>query len=199
MRIDLNGMCRFSEANRRKLGNAVSYIAQKAKYPYKTEVLKLLFLMEEQMVQRYHVPFLGIPFSVWRMGPVSVDVFEELSDGPALLEEYITLQFNGQGIRVTPKGEFDDDEFSNAELEMMEKVMAKFGQMNSEELIEETHRDGGLWKLTAEENGLLEDFEQRRANSSSVVIDMSRGLCPDDRAFYQETMAVRQAANMLRS
>lgn len=192
-------MCRFSEANRRKLGNAVSYIAQKAKYPYKTEVLKLLFLMEEQMVQRYHVPFLGIPFSVWRMGPVSVDVFEELSDGPALLEEYITLQFNGQGIRVTPKGEFDDDEFSNAELEMMDKVMAKYGQMNSEELIEETHRDGGLWKLTAEENGLLEDFEQRRANSSSVVIDMSRGLCPDDRAFYQETMAVRQAANMLRS
>lgn len=192
-------MCRFSEANRRKLGNAVAFIAQRAKYPYKTEVLKLLFLMEEQMVQRYHVPFLGIPFSVWRMGPVSVDVFEELSDGPALLDEYIMLQFNGQGIRVTPKGEFEDDEFSNAELEMMERVMAKYGQMNSDELIAETHRDGGLWKVTAEENGLLEDFEQRRANSSSVVIDMGRDLCPDDKRFYEETMAVRQAANMLRS
>lgn len=192
-------MCRFSEANRRKLGNAVAFIAQSAKYPYKTEVLKLLFLMEEQMVQRYHVPFLGIPFSVWRMGPVSVDVFEELSDGPALLEDYIVLQFNGQGIRVTAKGEFEDDEFSNAELEMMERVMAKYGQMNSEELIEETHRDGGLWKLTAEENGLLEDFEMRRANSSQVVIDMARGLCPDDRRFYEETMEVRQAANLLRS
>lgn len=192
-------MCRFSEANRRKLGNAVAFIAQRAKYPYKTEVLKLLFLMEEQMVQRYHMPFLGIPFSVWRMGPVSVDVFEELSDGPALLEDYIVLQFNGQGIRVTAKGEFEDDEFSNAELEMMERVMEKYGQMNSEELIEETHRDGGLWKLTAEENGLLEDFELRRANSSSVVIDMSRGLCPDDKRFYEETLEVRQAANMLRS
>lgn len=192
-------MCRFSEANRRKLGNAVAFIAQRAKYPYKTEVLKLLFLMEEQMVQRYHVPFLGIPFSVWRMGPVSVDVFEELSDGPALLEDYIVLQFNGQGIRVTTKGEFEDDEFSNAELEMMERMMAKYGQMNSEELIEETHRDGGLWKLTAEEYGLLEDFEMRRANSSQVVIDMARGLCPDDRRFYEETMEVRQAANLLRS
>lgn len=192
-------MCRFSEANRRKLGNAAAFIAQRAKYPYKTEVLKLLFLMEEQMVQRYHVPFLGIPFSVWRMGPVSVDVFEELSDGPALLDEYIMLQFNGQGIRVTPKGEFEDDEFSNAELEMMERVMAKYGQMNSDELIAETHRDGGLWKVTAEENCLLEDFEQRRANSSSVVIDMGRDLCPDDKRFYEETMAVRQAANMLRN
>lgn len=78
-------MCRFSEANRQKLGNVVSYIAAKAKYPYKTEVLKLLFLMEERMVWQYHVPFLGLQFFVWRLGPVSVDVFEELSDGPAML------------------------------------------------------------------------------------------------------------------
>lgn len=192
-------MCRFSEANRKKLGNAVAYIAEKAKFPYKTEVLKLLFLMEEQMVQKYHVPFLGIPFSVWRMGPVSVDVFEELSDGPALLEDYISLEFNGQGIRVTPKGAFDDDEFSNAELDMMEQVMLKYGNMNSDDLIAETHKDGGLWMMTAKENGLLEDFEQRRANSSNVMIDMSRGLCPDDKAFYDETLAIRQAANMMRN
>lgn len=192
-------MCRFSEANRRKLGNVVAYIAEKAKYPYKTEVLKLLYLMEEQMVQRYHVPFLGIPFLVWRMGPVSVDVFEELSDSPVLLEDYIKLQYNGRGTLVAPKKSFDEDEFSNAELDVMERVIEKYGQMNSDELIEVTHRDGGLWKLTAEENGLLEDFDQRRANSSSVVIDMSRGLCPDDKAFYQETLEVRQAANELRN
>lgn len=192
-------MCRFSEASRRKLGNAIVYIAQRAKHPYKTEVLKLLYLMEEQMVLTYHVPFLGIPFSVWRMGPVSVDVFEELSDGPALLEEYIMLQMNSKGVRVTPKETFDDEEFSNAELSMMEQVMSKYGQMNSEELIKLTHRDGGLWKLTAEENGLLEDFEQRRANSSSVIIDMGRSLCPDDRRFYEETMAIRQSANTLRN
>lgn len=191
-------MCRFSEANRQKLGNAVVFVAQRAKYPYKTEVLKLLYLMEERMVQQYHVPFLGIPFSVWRMGPVSVDVFEELSDGPQLLEDYVMLQFNGQGIRVAAKREFEDDEFSDAELKMMEQVMEKFGHMNSEELIAETHRDGGLWKVTAEENGLLEDFEKKRANSSSVIIDMGRQLCPDARAFYNETLEVRQAANLMR-
>ena len=191
-------MCRFSDANRRKLGNAVAYIAKNAKYPYKTEVLKLLFLMEERMVVRYHVPFLAIPFCVWRMGPVSVDVFEELSDGPSSLEEYIALQFNGQGIKVTPKCEFDEDEFSNAELEMMRQVIEECGNMTSEELIALTHRDGGLWKITAEENNLLDDFENHRANSSSVVIDMSRGLCPDDKRFYDETLEIRRAANILR-
>lgn len=192
-------MCRFSEANRRKLGNVVSYIARHAKYPYKTEILKLLFLMEEQMVLRYHVPFLGIPFSVWRMGPVSVDVFEELSDGPSLLEEYISIQTNGQGIKVSPKCEFEEDEFSNAELDMMKSVIMKYGQMNSEELIKETLREGGLWKLTAAEYDLLEDFDNKRANSSSVIIDMGRCLCPDDRRFYDETLAIRQTANMLRN
>ncbi len=191
-------MSSFSETNRQKLGNAVSYIAEKAKYPYKTEILKLLFLMEERMVQQYHIPFLGIQFSVWRLGPVSVDVFEELSDGPALLEDYISLEFNGQGIRVTPRKKFEDGEFSDAELKVMEQVMKKYGNMNSEELIAETHRDGGLWKQTAEEYGLVEDFEQKRANSSSVIIDMGRQLCPDARAFYEETLAVRQAANMMR-
>ena len=68
-------MCRFSEISRARLGNAVIYIASHAKYPYKTEILKLLYLMEERMVLRYHVPMLGIPYSVWRLGPVSVDVF----------------------------------------------------------------------------------------------------------------------------
>lgn len=151
------------------------------------------------MVQQYHVPFLGIPFSVWRLGPVSVDVFEELSDGPTLLEDYVLLQFNGQGIRVTAKKELEDDEFSDAELRMMEQVMEKYGHMTSEELIEETHKDGSLWKVTAEECGLLEDFAQNRANSSQVVIDMGRQLCPDARAFYNETLKIRQAANMMRS
>ena len=59
-------MCTFSESSRVRLGNAVMYIAARAKYPYKTEVLKLLYLMEERMVQKYHVPMLSIPYSVWR-------------------------------------------------------------------------------------------------------------------------------------
>lgn len=191
-------MCKFSEANRRKLGNAITFIAANAKYPYKTEILKLLYLMEESMVQKYHVPFLGIPFLVWRLGPVSVDVFEELSDGPQLLDDYITLEPVGVGVKVSAKKAFEDDEFSDAELSMMNLVMEKYGQKNSDELIEETHRDGGLWKVTAEEYGLLEDFNLKRANSSNVEIDMGKQLCPDARAFYNETLEVRQAANLMR-
>lgn len=191
-------MCRFSETSRMRLGNTVMYIAAHAKYPYKTEVLKLLYLMEERMVQKYHVPLLGIPFNAWRMGPVSVDVFEELSDGPVLLGDFITLQFNGQGIMVKPSQEFDADEFSDAELQVMREVMECYGQMNSEELIAETHKEGSLWRETAKEHGLLEDFEQKRANSSPVIIDMARFLSPSARECYEETLETRESVNKMR-
>ena len=174
------------------------YIAERARYPYKTEVLKLLFLMEERMVQKYHVPLLGIPFNAWRMGPVSVDVFEELSDGPTLLNDFITLQFNGQGIKVIPSKPFDEDEFSDAELQVMGEIMMQYGKMNSEELMAITHQEGSLWRETAREHGLLEDFEQNRANSSSFVIDMARGLSDADREFYEDTLNVRESANLMR-
>lgn len=191
-------MCRFSESNKNKLGNTILYIAKHAKFPYKTEILKLLFLMEERMVQQYHIPFLAIPFSVWRLGPVSVDVFEELSDGPVLLDEFISLQLIGTGAKVITKKEFDDEEFSDAELAMMQQIMDKYGHMNSEELIAETHKEGSLWQITALEHGLLKDFEEKRANSSNIVLDMGRKLCPDDREFYEEVLAIRLTANETR-
>lgn len=150
------------------------------------------------MVQQYHVPMLAIPYSVWRLGPVSVDVFEELSDGPVLLSDFIALEINGQGIRVTPKQEFNDDEFSEAELKVMKQVMEKYGWMNSEQLISETHKEGSLWYETAKEHGLLEDFDQNRANSSSTVIDMARFLSPSDREYYEETLEIRESANQMR-
>ena len=191
-------MCKFSESNRQKLGNTVVYIAQHARYPYKTEILKLLYLMEERMVQKAHVPFLGIPYNAWRMGPVSIDVFEELSDGPVLLADFISIEFNGQGVKVAPKQDFCDDEFSNYEIQIMEDVMREYGSMNSDQLIEETHKVGSLWRQTVEEAGLLKDFQMKRASTSNVIMDMARGLSEADREHYVDTLNIRESANLMR-
>ena len=40
--------------------------------------------------------------------------------------------------------------------------------------------------------------ELKRANSSSVVIDMGRHLCPDHREYYEEVLESRHMANLLR-
>ena len=150
------------------------------------------------MVQTMYVPFLGIPYNAWRMGPVSVDVFEELSDGPMLLSDFISLSLSKQGMKVVAKRDFCDDEFSDCEIRMMEEVMAQYGNMNSDELIAETHKEGSLWKQTVEEAGLLKDFEMKRANSSNVVIDMARGLSDEAREHYEDTLNIRESANLMR-
>lgn len=82
MHKNCKAMCKFSESTKEKLGNALIYVAERVQDLSKTKVLKLLYLMEERMVLRYHVPFLGIPFEVWQAGPVAKDVFIDLSDGP---------------------------------------------------------------------------------------------------------------------
>ncbi|MFW2551498.1 type II toxin-antitoxin system antitoxin SocA domain-containing protein, partial [Klebsiella pneumoniae] len=89
------------------------------------------------------------------------------------------------GNRVIPIREFCDDEFSDAEINVMESVMKKYGSMTSEQLIAETHREGSLWWNTAKETGLLQDFEDKRASCSNVVLDFGRELCDDAREFYE--------------
>lgn len=57
-------MCKFSESTKQKLGNAIVYIARHASNFSKTKLLKFLYLMEERMALKYHVPFIGIPYEV---------------------------------------------------------------------------------------------------------------------------------------
>lgn len=64
-------MCKFSEDSKQKLGNAIVFIASRVGQLSKTKLLKLLYLMEEYMVKRYHTPFLAIPYEVWQAGPVA--------------------------------------------------------------------------------------------------------------------------------
>lgn len=49
--------------------------------------------MEEYMVKRYHVPFMGLPFEIWQVGPVAKDIFIDLSDGPFLLKDFVKQRY----------------------------------------------------------------------------------------------------------
>lgn len=115
-------MCKFSEANKDKLGNALIYMAERVPDLSKAKALKLLYLMEERMVLIYHVPFLGIPYEVWQAGPVAKDVFIDLSDGPYLLKDYVKTEMHHTGTYIISVKPFDDDEFSECEIDMMDGI-----------------------------------------------------------------------------
>lgn len=188
-------MCRLSKENRKRLGNIMVYIAQNGNKPCKTKALKLLYLMEERWVLTAHVPFTGLPFEVWQHGPVEKDVFIELSNEPFMLKSYIAMHNNGEITYMVAVTDFDEDEFSDAELRMMKDVMDKYGSRKASELVSMTHKKGSLWYKEAEEHNLIEAFKSSCCNSSDVEVDFTKILSSCDAEFYKESLKAFKTAN----
>ena len=190
-------MCKISEATKDKLGNTLIYMAERVADLSKTKALKLLYLMEERMVLKYHVPFLGIPYEVWQAGPVAKDVFIDLSDGPYLLKDYIKTDLVCSATYLVAVKPFCDDEFSECEIAMMDDILNKYGKMTAADLVNETHKKGTLWYQEASQNGLLEAFQNHECNNSDLKIDFTKAMAPCAAEYYQESLDVHQTANLL--
>ncbi len=190
-------MCKFSEYTKQKLGNTIVYIARKKSNLSKTQLLILLYLMEERMALKYHIPFIGIPFEVWQIGPVAKDVFVDLSDSPYLLKNFVKTDFKDGGTFIEAIADFDDNEFSECEIEMMDEILAKYGNMTASDLVSETHKEGTLWYRTAVRTGLLEAFNKYECNNSDQQIDFTEEMTDCVAEDYRESLNIRQTANLL--
>lgn len=190
-------MCKFSEYTKQKLGNTIVYIARKKSNLSKTQLLRLLYLMEERMALKYHIPFIGIPFEVWQIGPVAKDVFVDLSDSPYLLKNFVKTDFKDGGTFIEAIADFDDNEFSECEIKMMDEILAKYGNMTASDLVSETHKEGTLWHRTAVRTGLLEAFNKYECNNSDQQIDFTEEMTDCAAEDYRESLNIRQTANLL--
>ncbi len=183
----------FSNSEIDKLGNAVIYLAERIEPLSKTKLLKLIYLIEEYAVRTYGLPFFNLDFSVWKLGPVSRDIFVDLSsDEPVLLANYITRNTASDGsVFIAPKRAFSDDEFSDNEMDLLEHIVETFQATTAAELIQLTHRKHSLWYITAQENGVLEHLEMGHLNSTEIPIDFSRLLetMPLKKEIYQDQLS----------
>ncbi len=178
----------ISTSDRSKLGNTVVYIATRVQRLSKTKLIKLLYLMEDYSVKRFHQPFLGLPFEAWQAGPVIKDVFIDLSETPVILKDFIDKHNEEGRTYISAKKEFDDSEFSDNDLLVMEEVLKKYGSMTATELVGLTHKPGDLWHKTCREHRLLEDFEKGLRNNSNCVLDLGSELSGCAREFYNEQL-----------
>ncbi len=188
----------FSKSDKRKVGNALIYAINHSDTPVnKTKLLKLLYLMEETMARVYHAPFLSLPYEVWQYGAVQKDLYAELSnDCSTILSEYVGVDANGNFVA---KQAFDDEEFSDEELEMMQTVMAKYGNKIAHQLVDLLHKRGSLWYKTSEQNGVLQSFKNKQATTSPFTIDFTDGMDECQKQAYQQCVEIRQTASALRS
>ena len=159
-----------------KLGNALIYLCKKMQEVgepvSKTHLLKLVFIIEEIAVKKYGIPFFDLRFDVWKLGPVSKDLFVELSEEPDLLASYISRQIVNGNVYIQAKKEFSDDEFNDKELELLEDISKRFLYCTAKELINFTHRSDSIWYKTALRNGVLDLLEKGQMTTTDIEIPL---------------------------
>lgn len=159
-----------------KLGNTIVFLTEKMPSMTKTKLLKLIYIIEELSVKKYGIPFFDLRFDVWKLGPVSRDLFVELSSEPVLLAEYIIKEETTDTTVIKAKKAFSDDEFNDIEIKLLEDIVESFKNYSANDLVLFTHRKHSPWYLTAQKNGVLEYLESGQMNSSDVEIDLSQLL-----------------------
>lgn len=172
---------RFNQNQLKKIGNTVVYLSQKIPHLSKTKLLKLLYILDEISIKKSGLPFLNLKYKVWKFGPVSEELFIDLSSETKLLEDYIEKN-NEDGVNyIRPIVDFNDDEFSDNDIDLMDSIIEKFGNQSANELIAYTHRVNSPWYNTAKENDVLELLESETINNTEYLIDMSQLIAHDDR------------------
>jgi uncharacterized phage-associated protein len=170
-------MISYTKDKLEKIGNTIIYFTQNIPDLSKTKLIKLLYLLEECFMKKYHLPFLDIEFEVWQAGPVNREIFVDLSDEPFMLKDYIIKECNEDATYIKPKQDFSDNEFSDNEIEMLNFIVKSFGNKTDAELVKLTHKRSSPWYIIADRTGLLKAFNACLLNSSDIKIDLSEFYC----------------------
>ncbi len=164
-----------------KIGYTIVYLAEKIEYLSKTKLLKLLYILDEISIKKSGIPLLNLKYKVWKFGPVSEELFVELSSEITLLDKFISVDSDKKESYIVSKITFCEDEFSENEIELMDYVVEKYGNRTAKELVGYTHRVNSPWFNTAKENSVLELLENESINNTEYLIDMSMIIAHDER------------------
>ena len=187
----------YSKETIEKLGNSMIYMSMKVPELSKTKLLKLIYLLEETSVKKNNLPFFGIPFEVWQAGPVAKDIFIDLDSTPSLFAKFITLSKNNDSTYISAKSTFNDDEFSDYDLEVMNYVIEKYGNKTAKQLVQLLHKEDSAWYKEAKENGLIDAFKNKITNSSNKEIDFTYYLSGCGIERYRDCIEYKKSVSHL--
>src|ERR1035437_330383 len=142
-------MCLGMTVNKDLIGNLIIYIVDYCKNNstplYHTKLLKLLYLIDEESVRKIGTPITWLDYDVWQKGPVPKDIYFSKLTNLNKVDGYVSFVERTKKYLVVKKKEFNDGNFSEVDLEIINNVLRDFGKKTSDELIDITHQPGSLW------------------------------------------------------
>lgn len=164
-----------------KVGNSIIYLSDRLPNLSKTKALKLIYILDELSIKKSGIPFFNLKYKVWKFGPVSEEIFIDLSSETTLLKKFIEKTSEDGVSIIKPGADFNDDEFSDNDIDLLNYVIQNFGDKSAKDLIQYTHRKNSPWHNAASENAVLELLESEVINNTEFLIDMSSLINHDER------------------
>jgi uncharacterized phage-associated protein len=181
-------MCIGLRVNKNLIGNLMVLLATNCKPLYHTKLLKLLYLIDEEATKKTGVPITWLSYNVWQLGPVSEDVYFSKIEGFNKFNEFVVFEcIANEKYIVKPVSKFDDSEFSELDLQIINEVIKKYGSLTAKQLVDILHSDDSLWAKTKKNTG-IQFSEQNR--TSSVTLNFANFLENDGfkRTIYYNTL-----------
>lgn len=179
--MENNIYIRLTDTQIEKVGNAIIYLSEQIPYLSKTKALKLIYILDELSIKKSGIPFFNLKYKVWKFGPVSEEIFIDLSSRTHILKEYVARKTENERTYIESIAQFNDDEFSDNDIDLLDFVISKFGAKTANDLITHTHREKSPWYNAALENGVLELLENEEISNTEIIIDMGSLISHDDR------------------
>ena len=164
-----------------KVGNSIVYLSDKIGNLTKTQSLKLIYILDELSIKKSGIPFFNLKYKVWKFGPVSEELFIDMSSEIAILKKYVVKATEDGANFLKPIVAFNDDEFSDNDIELLDYVIENFGDKTAKNLVKHTHRENSPWYITAKENAVLDLLINEEINNTEILIDMSILINHDER------------------
>jgi uncharacterized phage-associated protein len=174
----------FTNEQIAKLGNAIIFLTEQKPLP-KTNLLKLIYLLDEISIKQYGIPFFNFNYKMWKFGPVETNIYYEFSNEPQIIKDFISIVQGADPdgyayTLVKGVGGFDDDEFSDNDMHVLNWVKNELASKSTRILVDITHAENSPWRICAIESGHLECLENGTVNTTNVDVKTSLVIEHDD-------------------
>lgn len=153
--------------NKELIGNLIILLTERCKPLYHTKMMKLLFLIDQEATIEKGAPLTWLEYKAWKFGPVSQDLFYSKNEGFNKFSKYVAFEKKNNSVLVKPVKSFDDAEFSEWDLEIIDNVLKKYGGKTSDELIQLTHEKDSLWDKIIKRTGVK--FSADNQTSDEII------------------------------
>ncbi|MDM1441897.1 SocA family protein [Myroides odoratimimus] len=173
-----------------KVGNAIIYLCESIGPMPKIKILKLIYILDEISIKKSGVPFFNLPYKVWKFGPVAEDIFVDLTTDLSKLKPYIIKEKKEEEeeANFAPIASFNDDEFTNNDIKLMDLVIKQYGELDSQQLVEVTHRKNAPWYNIAVKHNILDLLLTEKISNTEYMIDFIDLIAHDEtkKMIYQD-------------